>query len=176
VREKLDTDTSLVLRTFGHSRALLVASPAFLDAGGRPQQPQGLERLPLLSMFEHDGAQVLELHDAEGNRASVEMNARLICGDFALLHEAARRGQGVALLPEFVCAPSIARNELEVVLPGWNTPQGVMHFVYPSRRGQLPGVRALVEFLAERLPGAIERKHQQCCARAEEIKASAARP
>lgn len=162
VRDKLDTDTSLVLRTFGHSRALLVASPAFLEANGRPQQPSGLERLPLLSMFEHDGAQVIELHDADGNRASVEMNARLICGDFALLHEAARRGQGIALLPEFVCAPSIVRKELEVVLPGWNTPQGVMHFVYPSRRGQLPGVRALVEFLAERLPGAVQHKHEQC--------------
>jgi hypothetical protein len=27
----------------------------------------------------------------------------------------------------------------------------------------LPGVRALVEFLAERLPSAVERKHEQCC-------------
>src|SRR5690606_20209567 len=125
------------------------------DANGRPEQPQALERLPLLSMLEHDGAQLLELHDGDANRVSVEMQARLICGDFAVLHEAARRSQGVAMLPEFVCAPSIARGELEVVLPGWNAPQGTMHFVYPSRRGQLPGVRALVEFLAERLPGAV---------------------
>jgi DNA-binding transcriptional LysR family regulator len=166
VREKLDTDTSLVLRTFGHSRVLLVASPAFLDANGRPPQPSALERMPLLSMLEHDGAQILELHDADGSRVSVEMQARLICGDFAILLEAARRAQGVAMLPEFVCAPAIARGELEVVLPGWNTPQGVMHFVYPSRRGQLPGVRALVEFLAERLPGAVQRKHEQCSAEA----------
>src|SRR5690606_8046686 len=132
------------------------------DANGRPQQPPALERMPLLSMLEHDGAQLLELHDADANRASVEMQARLICGDFAILLEAARRGQGVAMLPEFVCAPAIARGELEVVLPGWNMPQGVMHFVYPSRRGQLPGVRALVEFLAERLPGAVQQKHDQC--------------
>ncbi len=162
VREKLDTDTSLVLRTFGYSRVLLVASPGFLDVHGRPQQPQALERLPLLSMLEHDGAQLLELHDGGGHGASVEMQARLICGEFAVLHEAARRGQGVAMLPEFICAPSIARGELEVVLPGWNAPQGTMHFVYPSRRGQLPGVRALVEFLAERLPGAVQQKHEQC--------------
>ena len=162
VRSRLDTDASLVLRSFGQSGVLLVASPAFLDAQSRPQQPGELQSLPLLSMLEHDGAQVVELLDAAGNKANVEMQARLICGDFALLHEAARRDQGVAMLPEFVCAPSIARNELEVVLPAWSIPQGVMHFVYPSRRGQLPGVRALVEFLAERLPGAVQLKHEQC--------------
>ncbi|HEU4662920.1 MAG TPA: LysR substrate-binding domain-containing protein, partial [Dokdonella sp.] len=163
VRDKLDTDASLVLRTFGHSRALLVASPQFLDAHGRPAHPDELERLPLLSMLEHEGAQILELHGADGAKASVEMQARVICGDFALLFEAARRGQGVATLPEFVCAPAVVKGELEVVLPDWAMPQGVMHFVYPSRRGQLPGVRALVEFLAERLPSAVEHKHQQCC-------------
>ncbi|MGN6520492.1 MAG: LysR substrate-binding domain-containing protein [Dokdonella sp.] len=163
VRDKLDTDASLVLRTFGHSRALLVATPAFLDANGRPAQPDDLERLPLLSMLEHDGAQILELHGPDGAKASVEMQARVVCGDFALLFETARRGQGVATLPEFVCAPAVVKGELEVVLPDWAMPQGVMHFVYPSRRGQLPGVRAMVEFLAERLPSAVERKHQQCC-------------
>jgi len=41
-------------------------------------------------------------------------------------------------------------------------PQGIMHFVYPSRRGMLPGVRALVDFLAERLPATTLLKHQQC--------------
>ena len=68
----------------------------------------------------------------------------------------------IATLPEFVCAPAITHGELEVVLPAWSMPQGTMHFVYPSRRGQLPGVRAFVEFLAERLPGAVQLKHEQC--------------
>ena len=165
VRDKLDTDATMVLRSFGQSRVLLVGSPAFLDAHGRPQQPLDLEPLPLLSMLEHDGAQVLELSDADGNKANIEMQARLACGEFAVLHEAARRGLGIAMLPEFVCAPAIARGELEVVLPAWSMPQGTMHFVYPSRRGQLPGVRAFVEFLAERLPGALQLKHEQCARR-----------
>jgi len=80
-----------------------------------------------------------------------------------LLLETAKRGLGVATLPEFVCAPAIVRGELDVVLPDWTMPQGTMHFVYPSRRGQLPSVRALVDFLADRLPGAVRAKHEQCC-------------
>jgi len=165
VRSKLDADAALVLRTFGQSRVLLAANPKFLDEHGRPQTPAELERLPLLSQYEHDGAQMLELIDAAGQKINVEMNARVICGDFALLFEAARRGMGVTALPEFVCAPAIARGELEVVLPAWSIPQGTAHFVYASRRGMLPSVRAFVDFLAERLPDALRIKHEQCMKR-----------
>ena len=155
----------LVSRSFGQSRVLLVASPAFLEAHGRPRQPAQLEPLPLLSMLEHEGAQIIELADADGNKVGVEMRARIVCGEFSVLLEAARRGLGLATLPEFVCAPLILRGELEVALPAWSMPQGTMHFVYPSRRGQLPGVRAFVDFLAERLPGAVQLKHEQCMQR-----------
>jgi hypothetical protein len=34
--------------------------------------------------------------------------------------------------------------------------------VYPSRRGVLPAVRALIEFFAERLPPMIEANRLQC--------------
>ncbi len=162
VRAKLDTDANLVIRTFGQSRTTLVASPALLNARGRPTQPDELARLPALSMREHEGVQVWELIDASGKETSVEVQARLITGDFAVLLESARRGMGVALLPEFVCAPAIAAGQLEVVLPGWSSPEGTMHFVYPSRRGMLPGVRALVDFLAEKLPETTLLKHEQC--------------
>ncbi|GAA0888550.1 LysR substrate-binding domain-containing protein [Rhodanobacter soli] len=162
VRSKLDTDANLVIRTFGQSRTKLVASPALLKARGRPATPEELGKLPALSMREHEGAQVWELIGANGEQVNVEVQARLITGDFAVLLEAARRGMGVALLPEFVCAPAITRGELEVVLPEWSVPEGTMHFVYPSRRGMLPGVRALVDFLAERLPAMTLLKHEQC--------------
>lgn len=166
VRSKLDTDANMVVRSFGQSRVLPVASTALLDALGRPKHPDELAKLPALSMQEHEGPQTWELIDATGERVSVEVNARLICGDFAVLLEAARRGIGVTLLPEFVCAPAVTRGELEVLLPEWSAPEGTMHFIYPSRRGMLPSVRALVDFLAERLPATTLRKHEECKTRA----------
>lgn len=162
VRARLDTDAALVVRSFGRSRAIPVASPTLLASLGRPSGPAELARLPALSMYEHDGAQVWELVDAEDHQARVEMQARVICGDFAVLLEAARRGMGVAMLPEWVSAPLLHDGQLELALPGWGTPQGIMHFVYPSRRGLLPGVRALVDFLAARLPIATREKHEAC--------------
>jgi len=162
VRAKFDTDATLVVRTFGQSRVLPVASPKLLETYGRPVTPDQLSTMPTLSMSEHDGVQSWELIDAAGQRVTVDIQPRLICGDFALLVEAARRGAGVTLLPEFVCAPWVTRGELEVLLPEWSVPDGVMHFVYPSRRGQLPGVRALVEYLAEQLPNASRYQHEAC--------------
>ena len=162
VRSKLDTDATLVVRTFGQSRVLPVASPELLQRYGHPKVPADLSAMPALTMNEHEGTQSWELLDAQGEKVLVDIQPRLICGDFAALLECAKRGIGVTLLPEFVCGPAVARGELEVVLPEWNAPQGTMYFVYPSRRGLLPGVRALVDFLAENLPDAVRQKHAEC--------------
>ncbi len=166
VRTRLDSDAELVLRNFGFSNVLPVANPALLVTHGRPRQPADLSAFPALSLLEGDGVHEWELIGPGKQRIKVEIHPRLVCGDFSVMLEAARRGIGVALLPEFVCAPAVARGELEVLLPRWSAPQGVMHFVYPSRRGLLPAVRVFVDFLAERLPEATQRKHEECRRRA----------
>lgn len=33
------------------------------------------------------------------------------------------------------------------LLPGWKTPGGIVHAVFPSRRGVIPAVRVLLDFL-----------------------------
>jgi DNA-binding transcriptional LysR family regulator len=152
VRERDDAEPALVARKIGPARAVLVASPGFLEVHGRPQTPRDLTGYPLLSMQESEGPQRLRLLNTAGDAVEIPMDARLVCGDFVVLHEAARRGLGVAMLPDFVCASAIARGELEALLPEWGAPQGTMHFVYASRRGLLPGVRALIDYLAETLP------------------------
>jgi len=166
VRTRLDTDAALVLRNFGVSRVLAVASPKLFDAFRRPQHPADLSDLPALSLLERDGTHEWELIGPGDERVRVDIRPRLICGDFNVMLEAARRGIGVTLLPEFVCAPAVVSGELEVLLPEWSAPQGVMHFVYPSRRGLLPAVRAFIDFLAERLPETTRSKHEACRRRA----------
>jgi DNA-binding transcriptional LysR family regulator len=54
-----------------------------------------------------------------------------------------------------VVREDLGRGALTRVLPIWNSPQGIVHVVFPSRRGLLPAVRAFIDFLAERLPGAL---------------------
>lgn len=149
VREKLDSDAELVARTFGPKRVVLVASPAFLAEHGEPGSPQALSALPVLSIFEHEGEQTWELYDSACDKIGVPVRPRLISGEFRVLVEAALQGIGIAWVPEQSCVEELRSGRLRVVLPGWGLPQGILHIVYPSRRGMLPAVRALVDFLAQ---------------------------
>ncbi|MHB8530871.1 MAG: hypothetical protein ACYC8V_15335, partial [Caulobacteraceae bacterium] len=38
---------------------------------------------------------------------------------------------------------------LERVLPAWGGREAILHLVFTSRRGLLPGVRAVIDFAAE---------------------------
>jgi len=151
VRDKLDSDVELVARSFGPKRVVLVASPAFLAEHGEPHSPQELSALPVLSVFEQEGEQNWELYDGACAKTAVPVRPRLVSGEFRVLIEAAMQGIGIAWVPEQSCIEELRDGRLRVVLPEWGLPQGVLHIVYPSRRGMLPAVRALVDFLAEAL-------------------------
>lgn len=176
VRTRLDDDGSLAMRSFAQIRELLVASPKYLDAHGRPSTPQELAGHATLSMSEDEARQRWELHGPDDTTVRVDIQPRLMGHDFPLLMEIARRGHGIALLPETVCAEAIVRGELEPVLPGWMLPQGICHAVFPSRRGLLPAVRVFIDFLAERMPALLEASSSGCKKSREECaKAAAAR-
>jgi DNA-binding transcriptional LysR family regulator len=154
VRFRLDSDADLVVRTFGVSHALLVASPAYLEAHGRPTQPEELSSHATISIAELEW-QSWELSGPEGRTFKFDHQPKLMCGDFPLALSAAKQGLGIALLPESVCCNALKTHELEAILPQWSPPQGIVHCVYPSRRGVLPAVRVLIDWLAEKLPEAI---------------------
>ena len=162
VRSDLRDDGELVLRRFGDIRELLVASPAYLDRAGRPQAPEDLAAHTTLSMSEDESRQRWQLHGAGDEVRRVDIQPVLMAHDFPLLLAAATDGLGIALLPESTCAEAVRRGGLEVVLPQWHLPMGICHAVFPSRRGLLPAVRVLIDFLAERLPAVIERNRLQC--------------
>jgi DNA-binding transcriptional LysR family regulator len=56
-------------------------------------------------------------------------------------------------LPCMVVEDDLAAGRLVDILPNWVPRSGVVHAVFPSRRGMIPGVRRLIDFLA----GHIER-------------------
>jgi DNA-binding transcriptional LysR family regulator len=53
-------------------------------------------------------------------------------------------------LPTMMVRNEFSRGELVRVLPGWAPRPEIIHAAFASRRGLLPSVRALIEFLAER--------------------------
>src|SRR5690606_27898419 len=85
VRARLDTDASLVMRTFGLSRVLPVASPRLLDRIGRPTHPSEFATLPTLSNIERDAGQSWELIHEDETRISVDIQPLLRCGEFNVI-------------------------------------------------------------------------------------------
>jgi len=153
VRTHPSGEDGLVMRSFSEGRELLVASRGYLDAAGRPATPPELSDRDTLSFAPEQERQSWELIEASGETVRVALQPRLIAHDFAVLRAAALAGLGIALMPENTVREDLLLGRLERVLPDWKVAQGIVHVVFPSRRGMLPALRAFIDFLAERLPG-----------------------
>lgn len=154
VRHRVEDSANLVVRPLGTSQVILVASPA-LAAGLPPLlMPADLDGLPFLAMSRADGRQEWALLDQDGHVHHLQIDQpRLMTDDLIVLLDAALAGMGVAALPRMVCEAALKDGRLLRVLPGFDSPQGVLQAAYPTRRGLLPAVRAFIDFLVEDLPG-----------------------
>ena len=153
VRSQPSGEDGLVMRAFGRANQLLIASPGYLARTGTPASPQELRERETLD-YELD-SEPWQLVGANGESVRAEHTPRMLCHDFVVLRAAVLAGLGIAQLPESVVREDLQSGALTRVLPEWNNPQGIVHAVFPSRRGLLPAVRAFIDFLAERLPAAI---------------------
>ncbi|MEO8837139.1 MAG: LysR substrate-binding domain-containing protein, partial [Herbaspirillum sp.] len=79
--------------------------------------------------------------------AEIPYAPRLITDDMSVLRHAALAGLGAVQLPQMVIEQDLREGRLLDLLPDWSTPGGVVHLVFPSRRGLLPSVRRLIDFL-----------------------------
>lgn len=150
VRIALETDASLIVRTLGHSRRILVASPT-LAVKCNHADIQHLSSLPTLATVEHAGEVDWKFNHLEFGDEVVTHEPKMTCVDFATVREAAINGLGIALLPDHTCRESIERNKLVHVFPDWSADMGIMHIVFTTRRGLPPAVRLFIDHLAKSL-------------------------
>lgn len=143
-------DSELVLRVLATRPWCLVASPALLAGRELPLQPQALSALPSVDMGPAEAQHVWTLHGPDGATVSISHQPRLVTDNMRALRTAALRGIGVALLPRMVLNDAIATGQLLDITPAWSVPGGIVHAVFPSRRGLLPSVRSLLDYLAAR--------------------------
>jgi DNA-binding transcriptional LysR family regulator len=70
----------------------------------------------------------------------------------------AMAGMGIALLPEFYVADPLRAGKVVPILPEWSNDLPV-HAVFPNSRHVPAKVRALVDFVSERLSAAARPSH-----------------
>lgn len=143
-------DSSLVMRELAQRDWYLVASPALCERYPVPQVPADLEKLPSLGDGPADREHTWQLVGPDGAAADIAHRPRLITDDMHALLAAAVAGLGVVQLPAMVMGDELRSGRLVRLLPLWCSRGAVIHAVFPSRRGLLPSVRALIDFLARK--------------------------
>ena len=156
VRPRPIEDSDLVMRVLADRGHRLYASPQLIEQMGALHSPAELTRWPGLSLASGKHVHRWELFGPQGARAEVHFTPRMITTDMLALREAAVAGVGVVQLPQLMVKDQLAAGELIALLDGWEPKREIIHAVFPSRRGLLPSVRALVDFLTEEYARMIE--------------------
>jgi DNA-binding transcriptional LysR family regulator len=156
--------SELVMRRLDESTQCLVAGASLLE-GRTLAAPADLAGLPSLDLGPPHREHGWRLERRDGASATVPHQPRLVTDDMAALREATLAGVGIVQLPTMMVWEDIQAGRLAAVLPDWRPRSGIVHAVFPSRRGLLPSVRALLDFLAE-----------ECAARRRAMTAEAALP
>ena len=142
------TESELVMRRFDERTIRIVASPDLLKQRAITL-PADLAGLPSVDFGPAGGEHRWRLTHADGSVAEVRHTPRLITDDMAVLRDAALAGAGAARLPTLVVWDDLLAGRLVTLLPDWKPSNEIVHAVFPSRRGLLPSVRALLDFLAD---------------------------
>ena len=147
------SDSSLIARRLSPIRAVMCASPTYLERMGVPQTPQQLIYhrclvYNLISNFDH-----WDLYDDDGLLTSIKIVPYLKASNGEFLRDAAVAGLGIILMPTFIIYQEIERGALIPLLTEFHAPQLTAYAIYPQTRHLSQRVRALVDFLIKRFEG-----------------------
>lgn len=110
VRPVIENSATLVAKTFGTSRTMLVAQPALLMRQGPVHSTADLSRLDTVAMAVGDGRSSWRLVGPDGQVIVHTHEPRYVADDLLSLLRAAVAGTGAALMPGYLCRADLADN------------------------------------------------------------------
>jgi DNA-binding transcriptional LysR family regulator len=146
-------DSSLIARRLTSIRHVVCASPGYLAKHGMPRVATDLADHVCLAYSNVRDPGLWSYRGPDGAAGSVRVPVRLASssGEFNL--RAAIADEGLVLIPSFFCHDALRSGQLVTVLNDHTWPELSAYAVYPPTRHLSSRVRALIDFLAERLSG-----------------------
>ncbi|MET0362474.1 MAG: LysR family transcriptional regulator [Sphingobium sp.] len=141
-------DSSLRARRLADMTMHVVASPAYLDARGRPSTPSDLGAHDCLCYANSATPDVWRFTGPGRQTVAVRVRARITANSGEAMLPALRAGIGIAWLPDFILGDALASGELEEILVEWRPPAIGLHLVTPPSRLRPARVEALLDFIA----------------------------
>jgi DNA-binding transcriptional LysR family regulator len=144
VGELLEADM-ISVRLSGPFRFIIVATPDYLDAHGRPQTPADLKSHNCIRQRLANGT-VMPWRLIDATRPiEVAVKGRLIANDMASVVSLAKRGLGLAQISEPLVIDELASGALEVVLNSLSASSPGLFLHYPGHAQVLPKLRAFID-------------------------------
>jgi DNA-binding transcriptional LysR family regulator len=146
-------DSGLIQRRLSPTPWHAFAAPTQLEYAGTPQHPEELARHAAVALGTRSDEAAWHLYAENGEEVVVPFVPRLRSDDLETLKTAAIAGLGLVSLPAYLAREEVSQGRLKRILPDWVTQSDAeVTLLTPSRRGQLPSVRALIDFLIAEFP------------------------
>jgi len=155
VRTSAINDPNVVARKIAIGHFVLVASPGYIASREKLEAPEQLSKHDTIGALQEGAEQVWILNNKDHQATKIAVRPRMLCSDMGSQHQAAISGVGIALLPLRIVATGLKYGALVHVLPTWGAPEETINLVYATRRGMLPSVRALTDYLLAHLPSTL---------------------
>jgi DNA-binding transcriptional LysR family regulator len=137
-------DSSLVARSVGDMRRIVVASPDYLKRRGEPKKPAAVASHDTIQFGTSDWDFV-----EDDGEVRVPSTPRFLTNsaDAAILH--AEQGGGLTRVMAYQAAEAIKAGRLQIVLAKFEQPPLPIHIVYPTSRLLSAKVRTFVDLVVE---------------------------
>lgn len=140
-------DSSLGARFLGANPWLIVGAPKYLRKHGTPRSSADLAAHAALIYSSVLGDDMWRLTTPQGDTVTVSVSGRLRSNNLSAILAAARNGLGLAAMPRYVAADSLASGHVVEVLKGHSLPEQEIHAVFPSPKLVSGKVSAFVAYL-----------------------------
>ena len=142
-------DSNLVAKKITHTQLILSASPAYLDRHGTPEHPNDLKQghVKLKYSQSPDG---WKFTDKTGKQCQVKVPNKMICNNGEFMRDVAIDGQGLVMIPDFLCYKAIKSGQLVPLLCDYKANHQLNAYaIYPPNRYVPMRVKKLVNYLSE---------------------------
>ena len=157
IRVSFGPDPNLVARKLAPNRAVVCASPVYLERHGTPRRIEDLRQheCVLFPALAPKGVWTLR---RDGRKYSVPVTGVLETDEMDAVHSAVIAGLGIGILPLYMVGDALQQKQLVPLLREFQVvPESTIYLVYLPNRTLPSRVRVLIDFLVDRFGADSER-------------------
>ncbi|SMO51177.1 LysR family transcriptional regulator [Paracoccus laeviglucosivorans] len=152
-REDVEKDM-IAVRVGPPLRHIVVATPTYWNAHGRPAHPRDLRNHSCVGYHNLTSGTIMPWEFTQGGRdLRQRVDGPLTCNSVDLAMAVVLLGETVGLFMEDDVREALSCGMLEQVLDDWCPPFDGVHLYHPARRQTPPALRHLIDFLRSNADG-----------------------